>query len=151
MRSLAAFLTLALLASAPAAAQDAPHERQAREIYERLISFRTAAGHGQVPPMAEYIAETLRAGGVPAEDIVILPPEETAALLVRVPGTDSSARPLLFSGHMDVVDARPEDWERNPFQLIEEDGFFFGRGTGRAELSSSASSATRRRPSTPPG
>jgi acetylornithine deacetylase/succinyl-diaminopimelate desuccinylase-like protein len=78
--------------------------------------------------MADYIAETLRAGGVPAEDIVLLPHEETAGLIVRVPGRDPSARPILFSGHMDVVDARPEDWARDPFRLVEENGYFFGRG-----------------------
>lgn len=115
-------------APVPAAAQDAPHQRQARQILERLISFRTAAGHGQVPAMAAYIAETLRAGGVPAADIVVIPHEETAAMLVRVAGSDSAARPLLFSGHMDVVDARPEDWQRSPFTLVEENGYLFGRG-----------------------
>jgi carboxypeptidase PM20D1 len=113
----------------PAEAQDRPDQRQARAIFERLISYRTAQGHGQVPDMARYIADTLRAGGVPAEDIVTIPHGETVALLVRLPGRDGSARPLLFSGHMDVVDARPEDWERDPFTLIEEGGYFFGRGT----------------------
>ena len=90
-------MLLAAAPHAPAAAQDAPHQRQAREIYERLISFRTAAGHGQVPPMVNYIAETLRAGGVPADDIAVLPHEETAAMLVRVPGTRrrGAADPLL--------------------------------------------------------
>ena len=128
---LARFLTLcfaALLFSSPATAQDAPYQRQARQILERLVSFRTAAGQGQVPPMAAYIAETLRAGGVPAADIVTLPLEETMAMLVRVPGTDASARPILFSAHMDVVDARPEDWQRSPFTLVEENGYLFGRG-----------------------
>jgi acetylornithine deacetylase/succinyl-diaminopimelate desuccinylase-like protein len=119
---------LALLAAASAAAQDAPYQRQARQILERLVSFRTAAGHAQVPPMATYIAETLRAGGVPAGDIVTLPLEETVAMLVRVPGTDAAARPILFSAHMDVVDARPEDWQRSPFTLVEENGYLFGRG-----------------------
>ena len=78
--------------------------------------------------MADHIVETLRAGGIPAEDIVRLPHEDTVGLLVRVPGSDESARPILFSGHMDVVDARPEDWERDPFALVEEDGYLFGRG-----------------------
>lgn len=126
----AALMAAALLAAVPAAAQQAPHEQQARQIYQRLISFRTAAGHGQVPAMAAFIAETLRAAGVPAEDIVIIPHQQTAAMLVRLPGSDPAARPILFSGHMDVVDARPEDWQRDPFTLIEEDGYFFGRGTG---------------------
>ena len=140
-------LVAALVACSPAHAQDAPHERQARDIYARLIGFRTAAGHGQVPAMANYIAETLRAGGVPAEDIVLLPHAETAALLVRVLGSDTSARPILFSGHMDVVDARPEDWERDPFTLVEENGYFFGRGTGdnKAGIASMISTILRMR------
>lgn len=122
-------LVLVLLAAARAGGQDAPHHRQARQFFERVIGFRSAAGHGQVPEMARYIAETLRAGGVPAADIVTLPHEETVALLVRIPGRVGSARPILFSAHMDVVDARPEDWVLNPFALVEKDGYFFGRGT----------------------
>jgi carboxypeptidase PM20D1 len=147
MRSFGYLLAAALAAWSPAAAQDAPHQREARQIYGRLIAFRTAAGHGQVPAMTTYIAEVLRAAGVPAGDIAILPHEETAALLVRVPGREASARPILFSGHMDVVDARPEDWERNPFQLIEEDGYFFGRGTGdnKAGIASMVSTILRMR------
>jgi acetylornithine deacetylase/succinyl-diaminopimelate desuccinylase-like protein len=78
--------------------------------------------------MIAYIRETLRAGGVPEADMVVIPHEETAALLVRVPGRDANARPILFSAHMDVVDARPEDWQRSPFTLVEENGYFFGRG-----------------------
>jgi acetylornithine deacetylase/succinyl-diaminopimelate desuccinylase-like protein len=58
----------------------------------------------------------------------MLPHEETAGMLVHIPGTDANARPLLFSAHMDVVDARPEDWERDPYKLIEENGTFYGRG-----------------------
>ena len=49
-------------------------------------------------------------------------------MLVRVPGRERG-RPILFSAHMDVVDARPEDWERSPFTLLEENGVFYGRGT----------------------
>jgi acetylornithine deacetylase/succinyl-diaminopimelate desuccinylase-like protein len=117
-----------LLLAAPAAAQNAPHQRQARAILERLVSFRSAAGQGQVPLMVAYIQSVLRAGGVPDADMVVIPHEETAALLVRVSGSDASARPILFSAHMDVVDARPEDWQRSPFALVEENGYFFGRG-----------------------
>jgi carboxypeptidase PM20D1 len=119
---------LALAAAIPAAAQDAPYQRQARQILERLVSFRTAAGQGQVPPMIAYIRETLRAGGVADADMVVIPHEETAALLVRVSGSGREAAPILFSAHMDVVDARPEDWQRSPFALVEENGTFFGRG-----------------------
>jgi carboxypeptidase PM20D1 len=118
----------ALFIAAPAAAQNAPHQREARAILERLVSFRSAAGQGQVPPMIAYIQGVLRAGGVADADMVVIPHEETAALLVRMSGSDASARPILFSAHMDVVDARPEDWQRSPFALVEEDGYFFGRG-----------------------
>ncbi len=118
--------------AAPASAQDQPHQRQAREILERLVSFRSAAGHGQVPPMIGYIQETLRAGGVPDASMTVIPHGETAALLVLVEGADyrrrGEPRPILFSAHMDVVDARPEDWQRSPFTLVEENGYFFGRG-----------------------
>jgi acetylornithine deacetylase/succinyl-diaminopimelate desuccinylase-like protein len=117
----------ALCIAAPAAAQDAPHRRQARAILERLISFRSAAGQGQVPPLIAYIQQTLRAGGVADADMVVIPHEETAALLVKVRGSNDGA-PILFSAHMDVVDARPEDWERSPFALVEENGYLFGRG-----------------------
>jgi acetylornithine deacetylase/succinyl-diaminopimelate desuccinylase-like protein len=119
---------LALTLATPAAAQDQPYQRQARQILERLVSFRTAAGQGQVPQAVTYIQQTLRAGGVPDTDMVVIPHEETAALIVRVAGTDARAAPILFSAHMDVVDARPEDWERSPFTLVEENGYFFGRG-----------------------
>ena len=123
-------LAALVLPALPASAQPlAPHQQQARDLLARLVGFRTAAGHGQVPPMVDTMVETLRAGGVPEADIARLPLEETLALLVRLPGRDAAARPLLFSAHMDVVDARPEDWQRDPFTLIEEDGWFFGRGS----------------------
>jgi carboxypeptidase PM20D1 len=146
MRRFWTWLAMAILA-APVMAQDAPHQREARAVYERLISFRSAAGHGQVPAMTDYIVQTLRAAGLPDSDIALLPHDETMGLLVRLPGRDASARPLLFSGHMDVVDARPEDWERDPFTLIEENGYFFGRGTGdnKAGIASLVSTILRMR------
>jgi acetylornithine deacetylase/succinyl-diaminopimelate desuccinylase-like protein len=113
-----------------ALAQTAPSDAKARDIYEQVIAFRTAKGHGQVPKMVAYLADTLKAGGVPAADIATLPLDETMAMIVRLPAAGTtSKKPILFSAHMDVVDARPEDWTRDPFRLIEEDGYFFGRGT----------------------
>ena len=129
-RSLRFALGLVLAAATvPAAAQSSPHHAEARQIFERVIAFRTSQGQGQVPAMAAYLEQTLRSGGVPAEQIVKLPSGETTAMLVRIPGTDAGAKPILFSAHMDVVDARPEDWKRDPYKLIEENGFFYGRGT----------------------
>jgi acetylornithine deacetylase/succinyl-diaminopimelate desuccinylase-like protein len=121
--------TTFVLFGAALQAQQEPYQREARQVFERVITFRTAEGHKQVPAMAGFIEQTLLKAGVPASNIVKLPHEDTLGMLVRIPGRETSARPILFSAHMDVVDARPEDWERNPFTLIEQDGMFYGRGT----------------------
>ena len=130
-----------LLLPCSAVAQDAsadhtrPYQRQALEIYRTAIGYRTAATHGQVPALAAYLADQFRAGGFPEADIHVLPltvasGEETASLVVRYRGDGSSGKkPILLAAHMDVVDALPEDWERDPFMLVEEDGYFFGRGS----------------------
>jgi carboxypeptidase PM20D1 len=116
------------LASLPAVAGTPQGDAAAREIYARIVGFRTAAGQGQMPAMVGYLAGLLTKAGVPASDITTLDRGEARAMIVRVPGRDRG-RPILFSAHMDVVDARPEEWQRNPFQLVEENGYFFGRGT----------------------
>jgi acetylornithine deacetylase/succinyl-diaminopimelate desuccinylase-like protein len=115
--------------NAPALSQQGPDQAQARQIFEKVITFRTSNGQGQVPPMVTYLEGVLREGGVSADNIAKLPKGETVGMLVRVPGTDQNAKPILFSAHMDVVDARPEDWKRDPYKLIEENGYFYGRGT----------------------
>jgi len=119
---------LSIVLSAPATAQTAAHDVKAREIYARVISFRTAEGHKQTPGMVAYLVDVLKAGGVPESDMATLDEAGERALLVRLPGK-KPGKPILFSAHMDVVDARPEDWERSPFELIEENGNFYGRGT----------------------
>ena len=110
-------------------AQQGPDKVQARQIYEKVISYRTSQGQGQVPAMVGYLETVLRDGGVSTDNISKLPNGETVGMLVRVPGSDPKAKPILFSAHMDVVDARPEDWKRDPYKLIEEGGYFYGRGT----------------------
>jgi carboxypeptidase PM20D1 len=131
----------ACLAPAGAAAQvssveyTAPHQQRALEIYRATVGYRTAESHGQVPALAGYLAEQFLDGGFPREDVHVLPltlpsGEVTASLVVRYRGREGTTTPpILLMAHMDVVDARPEDWQRDPFTLIEEDGYFFGRGT----------------------
>src|SRR4030095_5696451 len=77
---------------------------------------------------AAYLIETLKAGGVRESDITTLDEAGERAMIVRIPGRNPG-KPILFSSHMDVVDARREEWERDPFTLIEENGNFYGRGT----------------------
>jgi len=124
-----ALLFAALGSTTYAATPTDPNQAKAREILERVISMQTSEGHGQVPVMAEYLAGELRAAGIPAADISILPLGETASLVARFRGDGSGGRPIVLMAHMDVVAARREDWERDPFQLVEENGYFYGRGT----------------------
>jgi carboxypeptidase PM20D1 len=121
---------LALLAvNSPLVAQQGPDQLQARQMFAKVVEYRTSQGQGQVPAMVDYLEGVLSDGGVAADNIAKLPKGETVGMLVRIPGADAKAKPVLFSAHMDVVDARPEDWKRDPYKLIEEDGYFFGRGT----------------------
>ena len=116
-------------ASAPQAMTSEAMRAGARDIFQTVIALQTVEGRGQVPVMAKYLAGKFQAGGFPAEDIEILPHGETASLIVRYRGADRAAKPILFLAHMDVVEANPADWERDPFTLVEENGYFYGRGT----------------------
>jgi acetylornithine deacetylase/succinyl-diaminopimelate desuccinylase-like protein len=134
--ALAAFLLPGtLLAQDSSADYRQPYQDRALEIYRTLIGYRSAASHGQVPEVANFLAEQFREAGFPDEDIHILPMtapdgEALASLVVRYRGNGASGeKPILLLAHMDVVDALATDWDRDPFTLVEEDGYFFGRGT----------------------
>ena len=133
MRVLLPVLASFLLAAGPTATAEptptAAERAEAREIYRRLVAFRTEAGQGQVPVMAAYLAGLFGEAGFPEADIHVLPLGETASLVVRYRGDGSRGRPILFLAHMDVVPARREDWARDPYTLVEEGGYFYGRGT----------------------
>ncbi|WP_308911441.1 M20/M25/M40 family metallo-hydrolase [Pseudokordiimonas caeni] len=121
--------SVAALLSTSAFAADTDWNERFKEILGKSITFHTAEGHGQVPAYAAYLADQLKAGGFAAEDIHILPHGETAALVVRYRGDGSAAKkPILLAAHMDVVEAKREDWERDPFTMVEENGYLFGRG-----------------------
>ncbi len=112
-----------------------PYQQQALGQFRDAIAMRTAAGHGQVPAMAAYFEDVFLDAGFDRADVHLLPRtistgEEVASLVVRYRGNGLSGRkPILLLAHMDIVDANPSDWERDPFTLIEENGYFFGRGT----------------------
>jgi acetylornithine deacetylase/succinyl-diaminopimelate desuccinylase-like protein len=136
----AALLSTAAVAAAqtPAAAPySAPTDRwhaKAHEIYEHAINTPTVQGRGQVPALAQYLAEQFRAGGFTDVTVhpydVEQPADHTAGLVVRWPAAHPSGRKaMVLIGHMDVVEARREDWSRDPFTLGEADGYFYGRGT----------------------
>jgi acetylornithine deacetylase/succinyl-diaminopimelate desuccinylase-like protein len=112
-----------------AAAASIDSRAEARELFARLVAFKTSKGLGQVPVLASYLSDRFRAGGFDAADIHVLPLGETASMVVRYRGDGSGGRPILLIAHMDVVTANPADWVRDPFTLTEENGYFYGRGT----------------------
>ncbi len=126
--ALAASLAAGAHAAAPPAAPDAVRA-QAREIFAHIVGIESSIGEGKVPLVAKYLAERFKGGGFPDSDIHILPLGETASLVVRYRGNGKGGRPIALIAHMDVVTAKRSDWQRDPYTLTEENGFFFGRGT----------------------
>jgi acetylornithine deacetylase/succinyl-diaminopimelate desuccinylase-like protein len=113
----------------PGLDDEAAHMARARAIYAKLIGFETSVGKGQVPAMAGYLVDEFKRAGFADADVHLLPLGETASLVVRYPGDGTGGKPILLMAHMDVVTAKREDWQRDPFTLIEENGYFYGRGT----------------------
>lgn len=108
----------------------ADYANKALDMYKHVVEMRTAAGHGQVPKMAQYLADQLISGGFDKNDIHLIPVGETAALVVRYHGDGSAhKKPISINAHMDVVEAFAKDWQNDPFTLLQKDGFFLGRGT----------------------
>jgi acetylornithine deacetylase/succinyl-diaminopimelate desuccinylase-like protein len=113
---------------------DPEWQQKTREMFETAIEIPTVSGRGQMQKMADYLAAQLRAGGIPAEDIRIMPHEgvpgdRTVSLIARWRAENATRKPILILGHMDVVEAKREDWKQDPFEFIERDGYFWGRGT----------------------
>ena len=104
-------------------------EAQTLDVLKRAIAYRSVRGTGnQTPQLAAYLKNELIAGGFAAEDVTITPVDDTAFLVARYRGSNPALKPLLLSGHMDVVEAKPADWERDPFTPVVENGYIFGRG-----------------------
>lgn len=103
--------------------------KEALAILKEAIEVPTVAGRGQVPALAEKLKARLVAGGFAESDVRFTPVGETGYLTARYAGRDPKAKPYVVIGHMDVVEAKPEDWERDPFKAIVEGGYIFGRGS----------------------
>jgi acetylornithine deacetylase/succinyl-diaminopimelate desuccinylase-like protein len=130
-------LFTAALAIAASAAAQPPADRwhsKGREIYERAVEIPTVQGRSRMPELANYLAGEFRAAGLSEVSIhpydVVRPDDHTAGLVLRWPAARPSQRKaMLLMAHLDVVDALPADWSRDPFTLGEEGGYFYGRGT----------------------
>jgi acetylornithine deacetylase/succinyl-diaminopimelate desuccinylase-like protein len=113
-------------------AQEPPPPRNplAHDIFKQLIEINTTDSVGNVTTAAEAMAMRLREGGFAENEVIVAGPNERKEnLVVRLRGS-GKREPVLFIGHLDVVEARREDWSTDPFRFIEKDGFFYGRGTG---------------------
>ena len=99
------------------------------DIFKQLIEINTTDSVGNVTTASEAIAQRFRDGGYPNSDLYIGGPNDRKKnLVVRLHGSGAH-KPVLLIGHLDVVEARREDWTTDPFQFVEKDGYFYGRGT----------------------
>lgn len=118
---------LALGSSALAAPKPDAHA-EALDILTRSVAFRTVQPGDQVVPLAGYLKSVLVANGFKPEEVEITPVAGSGVLIARYPGKNKSLKPIVLLGHMDVVEARREDWVRDPFVPVVENGYVFGRG-----------------------
>jgi acetylornithine deacetylase/succinyl-diaminopimelate desuccinylase-like protein len=128
-------LATALVFGAPAgAAVPEPWHGRARDMLEHATNVPTVAGRGRTKELATYFADQFRSGGFPDADIHVLPYQggegnDAGALIVRWAAAQPKKKPILLLGHMDVVEAKKEDWAAtDPFKFVEKDGYYYGRG-----------------------
>jgi acetylornithine deacetylase/succinyl-diaminopimelate desuccinylase-like protein len=114
--------------SAVAASDQAANEL-ARDIFRQLIEINTTESAGNVTTASEAMARRLLDAGFAPADVQILGADPRKKNLVARLRGNGKRRPVLLLGHLDVVEARREDWSTDPFELVEQDGYFYGRGT----------------------
>ena len=114
-----------------AAQPDAVTREMARDIFKQLIEINTTDSVGSTTVAAQAMAKRLLDAGFPAADVIVIGPNDRKGnLVVRYRGRPgAAARPVLIIGHLDVVEARREDWTTDPFKFVEQNGYFYGRGT----------------------
>ena len=127
-RTLLAFALIAL-SSAPGQAQQTKWDSTARSLFKELVEINTTESKGSTLVAARAMAARLKAAGFPDSDVVVLQnAEKKGNLVARLRGRSTGKKPILLLSHIDVVEANAEDWTLPPFQFIEKDGTFFGRG-----------------------
>ena len=106
-------------------------EQAFRALYKELVEINTTLSVGSCTAAANAMKAHLVKAGYPENDLhLIVPPNQPKLgnLIALLPGTDASLKPLMLLAHLDVVEAKREDWIRDPFTLVEEDGYFYARG-----------------------
>jgi acetylornithine deacetylase/succinyl-diaminopimelate desuccinylase-like protein len=121
---------MVFLAATLVSAQTGPNDARARAIYKELVEINTTdTPAGNVTKAAEAVAARLKAAGFPAADMQIIGPDPRKGNLIFRYRGSGARKPLLLLAHLDVVEAKREDWSMDPFTFVEKDGFFYGRGT----------------------
>jgi len=106
-------------------------ETEFRALYRELVEINTTLSVGSCTEAAQAMKARLGAAGYPESQLhLLVPPDQPQGgnLIAVLPGTDAKLKPILLLAHIDVVEAKREDWTRDPFKLVEEDGFFYARG-----------------------
>jgi acetylornithine deacetylase/succinyl-diaminopimelate desuccinylase-like protein len=137
LRFVSATAVSLLLSPLLAAPLDEPTRQLARDIFQQLIEINTTDSVGSTTVAAEAMAKRLLSAGFATEDVKVLGPNDRKGnLVVRYRGTGSAGlKAILLIAHLDVVEARREDWTTDPFQFVEKDGYFYGRGTQDMKVS----------------
>src|SRR4029077_12951366 len=99
------------------------------DIYKQLIEINTTDSIGNTTTAAEAMAQRLKGAGFPASDVQVLAPNPRKGNLVARLHGSTSEKPVLLLAHLDVVEAKREDWSLDPFTFTEKDGYYYGRGT----------------------
>jgi acetylornithine deacetylase/succinyl-diaminopimelate desuccinylase-like protein len=132
MKTVRLAAALAAILIAPAAAHaDQPGEAAFRALFKEMVETDSSVATGDCTALVTRTAARMRAAGFPEADLHLFVPDgapKAGNLVAVLPGRDPKAKAVLMLGHIDVVNARREDWTRDPFTLIEADGQFFGRG-----------------------
>jgi len=122
-------LVLCFAFSAFAQMDDAATRQLAHDIFKQLIEINTTDSVGSITAASEAMAKRFRDAGFPDSDVQVLGPNDRKKnVVVRLHGSGKH-KPVLLIGHLDVVEARRQDWTTDPFQFVEQEGYFYGRGT----------------------
>ena len=130
---LASMMAVGIVMAPPSQAKPAgdPGEAAFRALYKQLVEINTTLSVGSCTEAAKAMQARLVDGGIPAGDTQVLAPAQRPKdgnLVATIKGSDAAAKPIMLLAHLDVVEAKREDWVRDPFKLVEEDGWFYARG-----------------------
>jgi acetylornithine deacetylase/succinyl-diaminopimelate desuccinylase-like protein len=122
----------AALVAGPAGAQTRPDQQRFFGLYKELVETNTTLSQGSCTQAAQQIGARMKAAGFADADLTYFSVPEhpkEGGLVAVMKGSDARLKPMLLLGHLDVVEADPKDWTRDPFKLVEENGYYYARGT----------------------